>query len=129
MNKIFKLTLLILLMIVIVSMLGNTVFAKGDSFSTLIKNIGEKKVENGAVDSARNIVGAIISVMRIIAVGVAIIMLVVLAMKYMMAAPGDKADIKKHAVVYVVGATVLFASSGILGIISEFASNIKYSSK
>ena len=40
------------------------------------------------------------------------------------AAPGDKAEIKKHAVVYVVGAIVLFAASGILEIIKGFASQI-----
>ena len=57
----------------------------------------------------------------------AIIMLIVLAIKYISAAPGDKADIKKHAVVYVVGAIVLFAASGILGIIKNFASNVKAS--
>ena len=43
-------------------------------------------------------------------------MLIVLAMKYMMSAPGERADIKKHAVVYVVGAVV--------GIIQKFSDNI-----
>ena len=133
MNKIIKLTSLILLMIIVVSALSNIAFADeaktGTSFSKLITDMGASDSGNDAVTSARTIVGAIISVMRIVAVGVAIIMLVVLAMKYMMAAPGDKADIKKHAVVYVVGAVVLFASSGILGIISDFASNISYKAK
>ena len=40
-------------------------------------------------------------------------------------APSDKAEIKKHAVVYIVGAVVLFAASGLLGIIRTFAGNIK----
>lgn len=73
---------------------------------------------------AQKIVGAIISVVRIVAVGVAIIMLAFVAMKYMTSAPGDRADIKKHAVVYVVGAIVLFGGSGLLSIIQKFASNI-----
>ncbi len=77
------------------------------------------------VTSTQTVVGAIITVVRIVAVGVAIIMLVVLAMKYMISAPGDRADIKKHAVIYIVGAVVLFASSGILGIIQNFAGIIK----
>lgn len=77
-----------------------------------------------AASSARKIVGAILAVTRIVGTGVAIIMLIVLAMKYMMSAPGERADIKKHAVIYVVGAVVLFASSGILGIIQKFSDNI-----
>ena len=60
---------------------------------------------------------------RLVGVGVAVIMLIVLAMKYMVAAPGDKADIKKHAIVYVVGAVVLFAATSILEIIAKFAGN------
>ncbi len=51
-------------------------------------------------------------------------MLLVVAMKYMTAAPGEKADIKKSAVAYVVGAITLFAVTGILGIIEEFSINI-----
>lgn len=82
------------------------------------------KSDTGLNNSAQSIIGAILGVTRIIAVGVAIIMLVVLAMKYMMSAPGDRADIKKHAVVYVVGAVVLFGASGLLGIIQNFAQNI-----
>lgn len=76
----------------------------------------------GAVTSARNIAGSVISVAKVICAGIAIIMLSVIAMKYMLAAPSEKADIKKHAVVYVVGAVVMFAATGILEIIQSFAS-------
>ena len=48
-------------------------------------------------------------------------MLIVLAIKYISAAPGDKAEIKKHAVVYVVGALVLFGASGIIEVIKQLA--------
>ena len=78
----------------------------------------------GTSGSAYKIVGAILTIVQVIGVGVAIIMLIVLAIKYISAAPGDKADIKKHAVVYVVGAIVLFAASGLLGIIKNFASAV-----
>lgn len=93
-------------------------------------NIDETTVTNGAQDtsgaasSLNRIIGSAITVVQVVGVGVAIIMLIVLAIKYISAAPGDKADIKKHAVVYVVGAVVLFAASGILGIVKNFASNV-----
>jgi len=80
--------------------------------------------DSGLDDTTRDIVGAIVSVVRIVGTGVAIIMLAFVAIKYMSSAPGDRAEIKKHAVVYVVGAIVLFATSGILGIIQDFAGNI-----
>ena len=86
------------------------------------EDLNGKTDESGASESAQNIVGAILSIAKVIAVGVALIMLIVLAIKYMSASAGDKAEIKKHAVVYVTGAIVLFGSAGILSIIEEFAS-------
>ena len=82
------------------------------------------KADNDLNGNAKSIIGAILGVVRIVAVGIALIMLIVVAMKYMMSAPGDRADIKKHAVVYVVGAVVLFASAGILDIIQKFSDNV-----
>ena len=65
-----------------------------------------------------NVLTTIIVAVKIIAVAIAIIMLLVVAIKYMSSAPGDKAEIKKHAVVYVVGAFILFAVTGILSNLS-----------
>lgn len=96
------------------------------NFSSKISSIDSKTDSSSATTSAQNVVGAALQVARIVAVGIALIMLAVLAMKYMSSAPGDKAEIKKYAVVYVVGAVVLFAASAILGIIKDFAEkNIK----
>lgn len=66
-----------------------------------------------------------IGIMRIVCVTIAIVILLVISMKYMMSAPGDRADIKKHAVHYVIGAFILFGVTGILGVISGFADHIK----
>ena len=72
-------------------------------------------------ESIKNIINAVLGWVQIIGIGVAVIMLIVLDIKYISAAPGDKAEIKKHAVEYVVGAVILFAASGILQIIKTFA--------
>lgn len=79
---------------------------------------------SGASRSIQNIAGAILAMVQIVAISVAVIMLIVLAIKYISAAPNDKAEIKKHAVVYIVGAVILFSASGILQIIKNFAGNI-----
>lgn len=95
--------------------------AKMPSISTI-----ESKGNAAAADKIGNIVGAILYITKVIAVGIGLIMLTAVAIKYMSSAPGEKATIKKHAVVYVVGAVVLFGSAGILNIIESFASkNIK----
>lgn len=90
-------------------------------FSKTALAIGNLEVDDSAVSYVENPMKVIIGIFQVVAVGIGSIMLVVLAIKYMTAAPGDKAEIKKHAVVYIVGACMAFASSGIVGIIQIFA--------
>lgn len=71
---------------------------------------------------------SIVVIARIVGVCVALAMLIVIGMKYMTAAPSEKADIKKSAVVYVVGALLLFGVVGVLGILSDFSKVITASS-
>ena len=88
-------------------------------------NVGGMNVqikENSTIlKSSKNIIG----IAQVIGVGVAMTMLIVLGISYMVAAPGDKAEIKKHAVVYVVGAIFIFATTGIISIAYAIAGNIK----
>lgn len=104
---------------IIISLQVNSLAAAMPSISA-IEGAGDASTAN----SVGGIVGAVLYIAKIVAVGLALIMLAVLAIKYMSAAPGDKATIKKHAVVYIVGAIVLFGAAGILNIIETFAGNI-----
>ena len=89
-----------------------------------LNNILGGTAQGNITGKASSVAGTVISVFQVVGVAIAIIMLLTLAMKYMMASPGDKADIKKHAVPYVIGAVCLFAASGILEILEKFAENI-----
>lgn len=121
-KKVMKMIAIMLIASMVVAICSQAVLAVDDG--TSLTQFDGKTDNSGASDSAQNIIGALITIVQIIGTGVAIIMLIVLAIKYISAAPGDKADIKKHAVVYVVGAIVLFAATGILQIIKSFSSNI-----
>lgn len=85
---------------------------------------GLKNGDSSVVGVTKSVMGTIITVMRVVGTGIAIIMLTYVAIKYMSAAPSEKAEFKKSATAYIVGAVVLFGASGILGIINNFASNI-----
>lgn len=121
--KVLTVVMIALMLVVSLATLSNAEpvsFGEIDT-NTITENASD---DTGAASSINNIIGSVITIVQVIGVGVAIIMLIVLAIKYISAAPGDKADIKKHAVVYVVGAIVLFAASGLLGIIKNFASAV-----
>ena len=116
---------LIIALIVTSIMFSNNAFAEFN----MMEKINERATASGKegdalVKSVTDVSGAIITVTRVICSGVAVAMLTVLGMKYMTAAPGEKADIKKHAVVYIVGAVIMFACTAILGIIQKFAATI-----
>ena len=84
--------------------------------------------ENGSAGKAETITTSalenVLAVTKVVTAGIALIMLTILAMKYMLSAPGERAEIKKHAVVYIVGAVIMLASSGLLSILEGFAGNL-----
>ena len=127
MSKVMKMLAIVIMAAVLVATLSTTVYASAGQGQTSLENslslsqFAGKGDNSGAGTATTNIIGALITVIQIIGTGVAIIMLLVLAIKYISASPGDKAEIKKNAVVYVVGAIVLFAATGILQIVKSFA--------
>jgi len=126
MKMLNKIMLIFLIVFIIIGFLCNTVWAEYD-WSGKATDLMDATASGTAVSAANavsSLTTGIINVARTVAVGVAIVMLIAVAMKYLMAAPGDRAEIKKHAVTYVVGAVVLFASSAILTIIANFAEAI-----
>lgn len=73
---------------------------------------------------AQSIANIIIGFVQVIGMAAAVIMLIVLAIKYVSAAPSEKADIKKSAIVYVIGAVLLFAATGVLQLVKGLADTI-----
>ena len=59
-------------------------------------------------DKIRSILGTILSVVRTIAVGISIIIITFLGIKYMSAAPSEKANIKNQLIYFVLTAFCSF---------------------
>lgn len=76
-----------------------------------------------AQTSAIKILSSILDIIRTIGAAVAVIILIVIACKYIIASAGDRADIKKYATTYVIGALILFGASGITSLIKNFIDN------
>lgn len=73
---------------------------------------------------SKNIISSVLSVVRIVAAAIALVILMIIGCKYIIASAGDRADIKKYAVNYVIGAVILFGASGIFGIIQNFVEDV-----
>lgn len=122
MNKIKKIFVILFVLTFAIAIINTEVLAN-DNFDF---NAFDQSVPNAAnaIQLVNNTAITAISVARVVCVTIAIVILLVIAMKYMMSAPGDRADIKKHAIHYVIGAFILFAVTGILSILNSFAKAI-----
>ena len=106
---------LIFLLILIMAMLPTFCLGADENFNT---ELFEKDKAAGSIASfVDNSFSAAIHIVRIVGIGISVVILMVIACKYMLAAPGDRADLKKHAVPFVIGAIVLFGASNLLQIL------------
>ena len=117
-KRVMKIVVALLVAVMLVTAFTQTALAVNLDIFT-----NQENDSSGASNAVTNIIGSIIYIARIIGAGVAIIMLIVLAIQYIAASPEGKAEIKKNSTIYIVGAIILFAASAILGIIQNFAIN------
>ncbi len=66
-----------------------------------------------------NAAGVVITVVQFICYAAAVVMLMILGVKFISASPDGKAEIKKSAVIYVIGALLVFFAGLILGWIKD----------
>lgn len=70
------------------------------------------------------IINTVIGFIQIVGTGLSVIMVTILGIKYMLAAPTEKAEAQKQIAPLLIGAVVLFASSNIIQIVANFASTL-----
>ena len=122
-NKIIKNTCIILILLMIATCVFNSVYAT-QSVINMYNGNADDTAAGGGIGETRKIIGRIITVVQVFGVFIAVAMLMILGIKYMYASPGDKAQIKQHLTVYVIGAVVMFSASAILGIVKTFFINV-----
>ena len=67
----------------------------------------------------------IMGVIQVVGVVLAVIILMVIGIKYMMGSAEEKAEYKKTMIPYLVGAILIFAASNLASMIYGFASTVK----
>ena len=106
-NKLLKISLIIITIISIVCITG---IANADAFPSSIE--GTESPVSANVSGYANM---ILGVVQVIGYSAAVIILAWLGVKYIMASPDGKAEIKKQAFAYLLGALLLFAAGTIVG--------------
>lgn len=74
---------------------------------------------------AKGIANNIIGIIQFVAVAIALGMLIIIGIKYITAEPSEKANIKDQSLVYLFGAVLIFAATGILEAVKGLVGNLE----
>lgn len=105
--------------VIIMILCFNIFSVYGFSVNDMAGNIQEKDL-----NSMKNITGKIITLIGTIASVISVVVLIVLGIKYMIGSVEEKAQYKKTLFPYIIGATLVFATSTIASLIYNLASHL-----
>ena len=119
-NKMLKITLVAIIVLSVVVLLGGNILA-----FDVNDYIPSANPSASGVGNVKNFGGTILSIFQAVGTSIAVIMLVWLGIKYIMASPDGKAEIKKQAFAYVLGAVLLFGAVWLVPWIATLVSGMK----
>lgn len=121
MKKQIKLISVLLIVLTIVLTLSNVVMA-----SDIPGKIETISKGNSSADTDKVIqLGAtIVTIMQTVGIVVAVVILLILGIKYMMGSAEEKAEYKKTMIPYLVGAVLIFASTTIVNVVYQLANGL-----
>ena len=120
MKKTVKIISTLLLVVMLVTSIAGTVFA--DSTTDVLDKLkGDGKVETSSLTTVGNNVVTIINVVGIV---IAVIILLIIGIKYMIGSASEKAEYKKSMIPYIVGAVLIFAGTSLVRVIYSLANSV-----
>lgn len=118
MKKQVKAISLILVVLMVMTTITSTVFAA--DLSEKIQAIGEGN-SSASADKVVDLGKTIVTVMQTVGIVVAVVVLLVLGIKYMIGSAEEKAEYKKTMIPYLVGAVLIFAATTLVNVVYNMA--------
>lgn len=118
-DKIAKITATILLVVMILTMISTSVFAWCVDVTPNTSAQGTTTVTNFG--------NGIVGVIQVVGYVIAVVMLVIIGIKYITSSPEGKAEVKKTALFYVLGAVLIAGAATIVGVVFDFGSSTQIS--
>lgn len=127
MKRTVKIMSTILMAMMLVATLASTALAaNGVDVGNIISGI-----ETGStVSDTSNIttVGAnIVNIIQVVGIVIAVVVLLVIGIKYLIGSAQEKAEYKKTMIPYIVGAILIFAGTSLVKVIYQLANEVKIS--
>lgn len=123
MTKHIKLISTALIILTIFCTISTIVFAAIDPSSVISDlNKGDTGDSTGKLT---NVGGRIVAIMQTVGIVVAVVVLLVLGIKYMMGSAEEKAEYKKTMIPYIVGAILIFGATTIANVVFQIANGLE----
>lgn len=114
-----KLLKILAVALMLVSIFSNIAFAAFNVKDTFNGNI-DSNAESAKTEVKKVLLEALTAV-RYAGIAIAMIILIVIGIKIMSAAPSERANVKQYSMNYLIGVVVLVGATGIIGIIQSVA--------
>lgn len=122
MKKQVKIMSIVLVVMMVLLSITNVVLAAPD-LSSKIDQIGQGN-ESANTDKVIGLGQTVVTIMQTVGIVVAVVVLLVLGIKYMMGSAEEKAEYKKTMIPYVVGAVLIFAATTIVNVVYQLANGL-----
>lgn len=125
MKKSIKVISTLLLAIMLVASIAGTVLAVDPN--TVLNGLnGNGNVQTNDLTKVGN---NIVTIIQVVGIVIAVIVLLVIGIKYMMGSASEKAEYKKTMIPYIVGAVLIFAGTSLVRVIYSLSSSVSGNTK
>ncbi len=119
MSKQVKIVTTILMVVAIIATISNVVFGAG-----IISSLSGDHTSVSGASNITSLGKTIVGILQVVGIVVAVVVLLVIGIKYMMGSAEEKAEYKKVMIPYIIGALLIFAATTIVNVVYNMFSNI-----
>lgn len=123
MNKTMKILSIVLMAVMLVASISTISMATSVDPGKIAGDL-TGKINSEAQGQVTNIGNQIIGILTTVGVVVAVVVLLILGIKYMMGSASEKAEYKKTMIPYLVGAVLIFGASAITKVVVSIGQGI-----
>ena len=120
MKKSIKVISTLLLAIMLVTSIAGTVLAVDPN--TVLNGLNGNG--NVQINDLTKVGNNIVTIIQVVGIVIAVIVLLVICIKYMMGSAAEKAEYKKTMIPYIVGAVLIFAGTSLVRVIYSLSTSV-----
>lgn len=121
-KKTMKILAFVVTLFMVIAMMSSVVNAA--SGVNLTPNQITANIDSNSQTQIKSVGGKIVGIIQVIGIVIAVVVIMVVGIKYMMGSVEEKAEYKKTMMPYIIGAVLIFAGSTLANVVYQFATGI-----